>query len=312
MKKYLLLFGALGNIALGAEYLGLPSPELQKGASGISISTNYKSINSKKSIVDPIKDIYRLTANNNEILFENFPQEVLNNYFVNVNVGNLHDKSVNSPNISLLTGYSLDDNNIVGLAIAYNNFTGKYESGKTKGNGYQMNLLYKSQKGFETLTTTLYVGSLNEKVKKLNEKIDNTYWGLHSRYEFLEEDYNLLYKGYRIDLEGKQLRQKQKSIKTVNDSVRASIKGILKKDIEIMDNNMVTFEVLGGYEHEFMGERVYKKIMSDDFKNSLSAEAKVGYKINEQVNTYVSVEYKKSLNTSNKETTVNLGIRYTF
>ena len=312
MKKHLLILCVFGSTVFGAEYLGLPSPELQKGASGISISTNYKFVDSKRSEVDFIKDIYRLSNNNNEVLFENLPKEILNDYFIHMNIGELKGKTLNTPNISLLSSYSLDDNNIVGAGFFYNRFTGKYAGIKTKGNGYQLNLFHKLEKGFETLTTTLYVGSLNEKAKNGNEKIDNTYWGLHSRYEFLEESYNLLFKGYRIDLEGKQLREKQKSHKTTNNSIKASVKGIVKKDVEIMNNNMFTFEVLGGYEREFMEKRVYKKIMTDDFRDSLVVEAKAGYKVTEQISTNLSVEYKKSLNTSNKATTVNVGIKYTF
>jgi hypothetical protein len=311
MKKYI-LFSLISTLSYGTEFLGLPSPELQKGVSGISISTNYNFLDSEKTKADYIKDVYRVSANNNEILFNNLPGEILNGYFFHINIGELKGKTLNAPNVSILNGYSLDDNNTIGIGLFYNQITGKYEGIKTKGDDYQLNLFYKLENEFETLVTTIYTGSLDEKDKNINEKIDNKYWGLHSRYEVLEESYNLLFKGYRIDLEGKQLRENQKSHKTTNDSVRGSVKGIVKKDIEIMDNSMITFEVLGGYEREFMEKRVYEKVMTDDFRDALVLEAKVGYKITEQINTNLSVEYTKSLNTSNDEIAINMGIKYTF
>lgn len=312
MKKHILLLGIIGATSFANEYLGLPSPTLESGYTGISVSSNYKIINSKKSKVDMAKDIYRITNNNNEVIFNNVPDEILNNYFLNINLGNLHSKTINSPNTSLLMGYSLDDNNTLGLGFSYNNIKGKYDGIKTKGNGYQLSLFHKLQiENSESLTTVLYAGTLDEKLKRTNEKLNNDYWGIHTRYEFLEESYNLLFKGYRIDIEGKQLKQKYKSKKNTNDSINASLKGILKKEIQFA-NHSIGLEVLGGYKREFMDTRIYKQVMKDDLKDSISIETKANYKLAEKLDTYVSIEVKKSLNTSNKEVIGNIGLTYKF
>lgn len=312
MKKYIFMFSLLSTFSYGTEFLGLPSPVLEEGVSGIRVSSNYRVINLNKSIADPIKDIYKISGNNNELLFDSVSKNTSSDFLIDVNVGYLRRETLKSPNTSLVLGYSLDEDNMIGLGFNYNNFKGRYSGIKSKGDGYQLNLFYKNQEDLETLTTILYAGTLDERLNNTREKLDNTYWGLHARYEVLEESYNELFKGYRIDIDGKQLRQKQENQKRTNDSIKAGLKGIVKKEIEIKDNQKISFEILSGYEREFMDTRVYKKIMKDDFKDSVGIEAKVGYKFEEKIVGYVSVEGKKSLNTSNTETIVNIGIKYNF
>lgn len=313
MKKKIILFGLLGTIAYGYEDLGFLSPELEKGVSGVSVSSNYRVINSDKSIADPIKDVYRIIKNNNEIMFDSLLTDTFdNNYLFNFDIGYVKSESLESPNISLAFATSLNEESRVGIGFNYNDFEGKYSSLKSKADGYQVDLFYQKQ-GFEqNITTILYVGSLDEKINKTNEKIDNTYWGVHARYEYLEESYNELFKGYRVDIEGKQLQKKSKGQKNTNDSIKASLKGIIKKEIEIVDNQKITFEIISGYEREFMEKRVYENIMNDDFRDSLALETKVSYKFEEIVTVYISVEGKKSLNTSNTETIANIGLKYNF
>lgn len=313
MKKYIILFGMLGTIVYGYEDLGFPSPELEKGVSGISVDTNYKVINSDKSLADFQKDIYRVVENNNENLFEVLSSNTYDSdYLFNINAGYLKGETLKAPNVSVTLGTNLDEETRAGLSFTYNDFEGDYSQLKTTGNGYQLNLYHQKSFADETVMTTIYAGTLDEEVKTSKEKIDNTYWGIHTRYEYLEESYNELFKGYRVDIEGKQLKQKDKSQKNTNDSVKASLKGIVKKNIEIMDNQQLTLEVISGYEREFMDKRVYENVMNDDFKDSLALEAKVSYKYKEMVSTYISLEGKKSLNTSNTESVVSIGIKYNF
>lgn len=313
MKKYIILFGMLGSIVYGYEDLGFPSPELEKGVSGISVDTNYKVINSDESLADFQKDIYRVIKNNNENLFEVLSTNTYDSdYLFNVNVGYLKGETLKTPNVSATFGTNLDEETRAGLNFTYNDFEGNYDQLKTTGNGYQLNLFHQKSFADETVMTTIYAGTLDTETKNSKEKIDNTYWGIHTRYEYLEESYNELFKGYRVDIEGKQLRQKEKSQKNTNDSVKASLKGIVKKNIEIMDNQQLTLEVISGYEREFMDKRVYENVMNDDFKDSLALEAKVSYKYKEMVSTYISLEGRKSLNTSNTESVVSIGIKYNF
>ena len=224
MKKYIILFGMLGSIVYGYEDLGFPSPELEKGVSGISVDTNYKVINSDESLADFQKDIYRVIKNNNENLFEVLSTNTYDSdYLFNVNVGYLKGETLKTPNVSATFGTNLDEETRAGLNFTYNDFEGNYNQLKTTGNGYQLNLFHQKSFADETVMTTIYAGTLDTETKNSKEKIDNTYWGIHTRYEYLEESYNELFKGYRVDIEGKQLRQKEKSQKNTNDSVKASL-----------------------------------------------------------------------------------------
>ncbi|MGL4862764.1 MAG: hypothetical protein ACRC4T_06535 [Cetobacterium sp.] len=314
MKRYMYICTLLINsLAFGYEDLGLPAPELEKGVSGISISSNYKILNYDKSKVDEVKNIYRVIENNNEVLFKATSSETWDNeYLLNLNIGYLKGDTLNSPNSSIVLGTSIDEDSKIGIGFNYSDLEGKYNKIKTKSNGYQIDLFY-SKYGFdENLTTILYVGSLDEKFNKEDKKIDNTYWGLHTRYEYLTEHYNELFKGYRIDIEGKQLRQKYQSQKNTNDSIKASLKGILKKEIEMIEGHKIILEVISGYQHEFIENRVYKNLMDDDFRNSINIEGKINYRFDERIEGYISLEGKKSLNTSNTETIFTGGIKYSF
>ena len=61
-----------------------------------------------------------------------------------------------------------------------------------------------------------------------------------------------------------------------------------------------------------MEERIYKDRMKDDFKDSLTIEVKGSYDVAEIITTYVSLQGRKSLNTSNTESMITAGIQYKF
>ncbi len=314
MKKYIYILTIIINsLSFGYEELGLPAPELEKGVSGVSISSSYKLLNYDKSKVDEVKNIYRIIQNNNDNLFRVATNEIWDNdKLVNININYLKGDTLSSPNSSVLLGTSIDEDSKVGVVLNYNDFKGEYNDIKTTSDGYQVNLFYSKYNFDESLITTLYAGTLDEKINKENKKIDNSYWGLHTRYEYLTESYNELFKGYRVDIEGKQLKQKYQLQKKTNDSIKASLKGILKKEIEIIAGHKIILEVISGYQHEFMENRVYKNVMTDDFRSSMNIEGKINYKFNERINTYISLEGKKSLNTSDKESIFTGGVKYNF
>lgn len=314
MKKTFIILTALSSLNIYAYDLGvgLPEVEKEKGVSGISVELNYKNINSEKSPVDNIKNIYRLLQNNNDILFETLKNDNLEtDYLFKINAGYLNGRDLKSPNVSVVLGTSLDEENRIGMAFTYNDFENKYAGLKYDGKGYHFSLFHSQKEDNKNFQTIAYVGSADEKEKN-DEKRDNTYWGVHTRYEHIEEIYNELYKGYRIDIEGKQLRTKEKELKKTNDSVKAGIKGIAKKEIEVANDHKVSIELLAGYEREFMEERIYKDRMKDDFKDSLTIEVKGSYDVAEIITTYVSLQGRKSLNTSNTESMITAGIQYKF
>lgn len=314
MKKIFIILTALSSLNIYAYNLelGLPEVEQEKGVSGISVELNYKNINSEKSPVDNIKNIYRLLQNNNDILFETLKNDNLEtDYFFKINAGYLNGRDLKSPNVSVVLGTSLDEENRIGMAFTYNDFENKYAGLKYDGKGYHFSLFHSQKEDNKNFQTIAYVGSADEKEKN-DEKRDNTYWGIHTRYEHIEEIYNEFYKGYRIDIEGKQLRTKEKELKKTNDSVKAGLKGIAKKEVEVAADHKVTIELLAGYEREFMEERIYKDRMKDDFKDSLTIEVKGSYDVAEIITTYVSLQGRKSLNTSNTEGMITAGIQYKF
>lgn len=315
MKKILLGLMVLSTGAFALD-LDMNTVELERGLQGFEIETNFyrENLNNKKNVFLPISEKYSLIRANNYFINQTMEDDNTfrdNIYKVGYTYSGLNDSKSNGFN--LMYAPLLDEEERVGINFNYSRLDSKYGNLDLKGDFYQLNLFYnkKDPSDLKEIFWTGYLGASNEDNKNLDYK--TRFIGFYGKYtQQIETYYDDFIPKIYVEADLKRLQSKFKDERTEkknNDSIDLGV-GFEVSKIVYYEGLKVSLIPIIGYNHEFLKDRIYNyKGIKDQFQDEAKAGMEIKFEYEEITKLFARYEVKKSLNTSNYDNVVTVGIK---
>lgn len=302
MRKIILLSVIFSSLAYAEVNLWEEPLEIEPGYKPLEISGSYKykSIHNKNNKTKKLENIYFLKSSINDNLKMKLKfDKQEKNLIINPDISYIRYDKYKTPIFNLNFGYLVDTTR---YGINFSFADGKDDKDDMKS--YQINLYFNSQEEESSIFGTLYLG----KAKYSNfEDEKELYYGYSQSYEQKYEAfyYENLYYGFFTNLDISRIETEKKGKNYNNDSIDGNIGVFLEKNI--IDNLYINF--YSGIGKEFLKNRKYKNLLKDEFEEHLNGKIEIINKLDNYLDLFTGVELKKSLKTSNYESSIYVGFK---
>lgn len=294
------------------------------GYTGFEVGGNYKnrSVKNQNENQRFLDDVYSIKGTINNNLKNNaMTSSYEKDWILKGDINYLKDEELKTPMYSINYGI-VNDTTRYGLAVTF--FDGKSKAGIRKYDveGEQLNLYFNKNEDLGNLFGTAYIGKTKQDFNNNAGDIDNLYYGYFTNLEQKYENFNFneFYTGYfvnfdisRIETDYKLISNGEKlKVSKDNDSIDAELGFLLEKHLFFYNDTNTKIKFLSSIGKEFLEDEKYNELGKDNFEIYANEKLEVSTKINEVIDIFTGLEYKKSLKTSSSDKNVYLGFKISF